>query len=87
MAVRYATASVGGTLTGRGADTIIVDDPLNANDAYSEPARKRVIDWFAGTLVSRLNDKKTGSIIRVMQRLHGEDAGRPSHRAGRLALS
>ena len=29
---RYAT-SVGGTLTGRGADTIIVDDPLNASDA------------------------------------------------------
>jgi hypothetical protein len=37
---RYAT-SVGGTLTGRGADVIIVDDPLNATDAYSEPARKK----------------------------------------------
>jgi predicted phage terminase large subunit-like protein len=69
---RYAT-SVGGTLTGRGADLIIVDDPLNATDAYSEPARKRVIDWYGGTLVSRLNDKKTGSIIGVMQRLHEED--------------
>jgi Family of unknown function (DUF5681) len=52
---------------------IIVDDPLNATDAYSEPARKRVIDWYGGTLVSRLNDKKTGSIIGVMQRLHEED--------------
>ena len=37
---RYAT-SVGGTLTGRGADLIIVDDPLNANEVHSEPARKR----------------------------------------------
>jgi predicted phage terminase large subunit-like protein len=69
---RYAT-SVGGTLTGRGADLIILDDPLNATEAYSESARKRVIDWYGGTLVSRLNEKKTGSIIAVMQRLHEED--------------
>jgi predicted phage terminase large subunit-like protein len=64
---------VGGTLTGRGADLIIIDDPLNANEALSEPARKRVIDWYGGALVSRLNDKETGAIIAVMQRLHEED--------------
>ena len=69
---RYAT-SVGGTLTGRGADLIIIDDPLKAEEAMSEPARKRVIDWFAGTLVSRLNDKENGPIIVVMQRLHESD--------------
>ena len=69
---RYAT-SVGGTLTGRGADLIIVDDPLKAEDAMSEQARKRVIDWYAGTLVSRLNDKENGPIIVVMQRLHEND--------------
>ncbi len=69
---RYAT-SVGGTLTGRGADLIIVDDPLNANEALSEPARKRVIDWYVGSLVSRLNDKETGAIVAVMQRLHEGD--------------
>jgi predicted phage terminase large subunit-like protein len=69
---RYAT-SVGGTLTGRGADLIIVDDPLKAEEAMSEPARRRVIDWYAGTLVSRLNDKETGPIVVVMQRLHEDD--------------
>jgi predicted phage terminase large subunit-like protein len=69
---RFAT-SVGGTLTGRGADLIIVDDPLNANEVHSEPARKRVIDWYGGALVSRLNDKQTGSIVAVMQRLHDDD--------------
>src|SRR6266851_3454589 len=69
---RYAT-SVGGTLTGRGADLIIVDDPLNANEVHSEPARKRVIDWYGGALVSRLNDKQAGSIVAVMQRLHDDD--------------
>ena len=69
---RFAT-SVGGTLTGRGADLIIVNDPLNANEVHSEPARKRVIDWYGGALVSRLNDKQTGSIVAVMQRLHDDD--------------
>ena len=69
---RYAT-SVGGTLTGRGADLIIIDDPLNAADAQSEAARKRVINWFGGSLVSRLNDKRTGTIVAVMQRLHEDD--------------
>jgi predicted phage terminase large subunit-like protein len=69
---RYAT-SVGGTLTGRGADLIIVDDPLKAEEAMSEPARKRVIDWYGGTLVSRLNDKENGPIVVIMQRLHELD--------------
>ena len=64
---RYAT-SVGGTLTGRGADLIIVDDPLNANEVHSETARKRVIDWYGGALVSRLNDKQTGPITRAARR-------------------
>src|SRR5262245_29804803 len=69
---RYAT-SVGGTLTGRGADLIIIDDPLKAEEAMSEPARRRVIDWYGGTLVSRLNDKKHGPIVVVQQRLHEDD--------------
>jgi predicted phage terminase large subunit-like protein len=69
---RYAT-SVGGTLTGRGADLIIVDDPLKAEEAMSEPARRRVIEWYGGTLVSRLNDKERDPIIVVMQRLHEDD--------------
>ena len=69
---RYAT-SVGGTLTGRGADLIIVDDPIKAEKAASELTRKRVIDWYAGSLVSRLNDKQKGRIVVVMQRLHEND--------------
>lgn len=69
---RIAT-SIGGTITGRGADIIIVDDPLKAEDAASETARKAVINWYSNTLVTRLNDKERGSIIVVMQRLHEED--------------
>ncbi len=54
-------------------DLIIVDDPLKAEEAMSEPARRRVIDWYGGTLVSRLNDKEKGPIVVVMQRLHEND--------------
>jgi hypothetical protein len=69
---RYAT-SVDGTMTGRGGDDLIVDDPLNANEAYSEVSRKKVINWFSGSLISRLDRKLDGAIIVVAQRLHPED--------------
>ena len=69
---RLAT-SVGSTLTGLGGDTLIVDDPLNASEAYSEPSRRNANTWFTGTLMSRLNDKRAGAIFVVMQRLHPED--------------
>jgi predicted phage terminase large subunit-like protein len=69
---RLAT-SVNGPLTGRGADLIIIDDPLKPDDALSEPRRTAANQWFDNTLVSRLNDKVTGCIIIVMQRLHQDD--------------
>lgn len=69
---RVAT-SVGGTLTGLGADVIIIDDPLKASDAFSDAKRQTVNDWFGSSLLSRLNDKKTGAIIVVSQRLHMDD--------------
>jgi len=72
MGGRMAT-SVGGVLTGRGADIIILDDPQKPDEALSEVLRKGVNDWFDNTLMSRLNDKDNGCIIIVMQRLHQED--------------
>ncbi|MEP0314144.1 phage terminase large subunit [Hyphomonas sp.] len=69
---RYAT-SVGGTLTGRGADFVIIDDPQKEDEANSEVARKRVIEWFTGTLLSRLNDKARTPIVVIQQRLHEDD--------------
>jgi predicted phage terminase large subunit-like protein len=69
---RLAT-SVGGTLTGRGGNFIIIDDPMKPEEAASEAARQRVIQWFETTLLSRLNDKTSDVIIVVMQRLHVDD--------------
>lgn len=69
---RMAT-SVGGVLTGRGADVIILDDVMKPDDALSETRRKATNDWYSNTLLSRLNSKKDGVIIIVMQRLHLDD--------------
>ena len=69
---RMAT-SVGGTLTGRGADFVIIDDPQKPDEALSELSRERTIDWFKNTVSTRLNDKSKGCFIVVMQRLHEED--------------
>lgn len=67
------STSVGGVLTGRGADIIILDDPLKPDDALSETKRTTPNDWFDNTLLSRLNSKETGIIIIVMQRVHQDD--------------
>jgi predicted phage terminase large subunit-like protein len=67
------STSVGGVLTGRGADYLIVDDALKPDEALSETQRKAVNDWYDHTLYSRLNDKKKGRIVVVMQRLHEDD--------------
>jgi hypothetical protein len=69
---RLAT-SVGGTLTGRGGDIIVIDDPLKPDDALSETKQTAANQWFTNTLLSRLDDKRTGAIVVVMQRVHIDD--------------
>jgi hypothetical protein len=70
--VRLAS-SVGGVLTGRGADLIIIDDPIKPADALSETVRTTANEWYSNTLYSRLNDKQRGAIVLIMQRLHEDD--------------
>jgi hypothetical protein len=69
---RYAT-TIGGSITGFGADWIVLDDPHNASEAYSEAAREKVKSFFQQTLLSRLNNPSQGKIALVMQRLHEDD--------------
>jgi predicted phage terminase large subunit-like protein len=58
---------------GFGCDKLIIDDPHDAQKAESEKERKTVIGNFRKKFSRRLNDKKTGAIVIVMQRLHAED--------------
>jgi predicted phage terminase large subunit-like protein len=84
---RLAT-SVGGTLTGRGGNIIIIDDPLKPQDAYSDTAREQLNDWYGRTLLSRLDNKAQDPIIIVMQRLHvGDLVGRLLEQGGWTSLS
>lgn len=73
--------SMGGSITGFGAgntDTkryggcILVDDPLKADDAHSETAKKACWTYFTETLLSRRNSENTPIII-IMQRLAVDD--------------
>jgi hypothetical protein len=69
---RLAT-SVGGVPTGRGADLIVIDDPLKPEEALSEAQRRAANEWFDHTLYSRLNDKRRGASVLIMHRLHEDD--------------
>ena len=70
------TAGIGGSITGRGFNLIIVDDPFkNDIEAYSQFQRERVWNWFSRTLMTRLHPR--GSVIIIMSRWHQDDlAGR-----------
>ena len=52
---------------------IIIDDPMKASDANSETALRQVNEVYSFTLLSRFNNKQTGALILVMQRLHEDD--------------
>lgn len=69
---RLAT-SVGGVVTGKGADYIIVDDPMKAVDAGSESTRNTTYEWYKTSLLSRFDKPGLGRQIVVMQRLHQDD--------------
>ena len=69
---RYTT-SIEGTLTGLGGNLVIIDDPLKQEDANSEAVRKRTIEWYRSTLLSRPDDKQVARILLVMQRVHQDD--------------
>jgi predicted phage terminase large subunit-like protein len=69
---RLAT-STGATLTGRGADIFIIDDPTKSNDAGSEVALEAANEWFRSTALSRRNNPAKTLMLVVQQRLHTND--------------
>lgn len=66
-------ASFDTSLTGRGADIIVIDDPLSAQDAGSEKERQFVVDSFSNMIATRLNDPTRSAILVIGQRLHRQD--------------
>lgn len=67
----FAT-TIGGALTGRGADLAIIDDPIkNDREALSETYRTRNREWYRSTLRTRM--EPTGAIVVVQTRWHEDD--------------
>lgn len=69
---RYAV-SMAGSVMGRGADLIIGDDPMSSASAPSEAVRKTEVNLWMTAHRTRLNNKREGAIVLVMQRLHQND--------------
>jgi phage terminase large subunit-like protein len=68
----FAT-SVGGILAGRGADLIIVDDPLDIKDAGNIKQIEVVNQRFDGGIISRFDDSRSGRAIIIAHRLNPND--------------
>ena len=68
----FAT-SVGGVLAGRGADLIIVDDPLDIKDAGNIRQIETVNQRFDGGIISRFDDSRAGRVIIIAHRLNSDD--------------
>jgi predicted phage terminase large subunit-like protein len=65
--------SFGGSITGRGADLIIVDDPHDIKDTGNPQQLELTIERFEGLVLSRLNNRKTGKVIVIAHRVHEDD--------------
>jgi predicted phage terminase large subunit-like protein len=66
------TAGVGGALTGKGADLLVIDDPVkNSEQAQSATYREKAWDWYASTAYTRL--EPGGAVIVIQTRWHEDD--------------
>lgn len=70
----YYAAGVGGSITGRRADLLLIDDPVaSRQDADSETVRNRAWDWYRADAYTRL--KPGGRVVVIMTRWHLDDLG------------
>lgn len=69
---RIALGMTGG-ITGEGADTTLLDDPMDRGAAHSDIERETANTTYDEAVSTRLNDPAMGAIVVVMQRLHEQD--------------
>lgn len=70
----YFAVGVGGAVTGRRSDLMIIDDPIKSKeDAESETVRNKVWDWYRDDLYTRM--KPGAAIVLIMTRWHEADLG------------
>ena len=78
----YFATGIGGPATGRGANLLLIDDPVkNREEANSKVMRDKAYDWFTSVAYTRL--APGGAVILVMTRWHDDDlAGRLIKKGG-----
>jgi hypothetical protein len=68
----FAAVGVGSQILGKGADDFVIDDPFaTMQDAQSEVQRKRVLEWYQGSVYNRL--QPGGTIVLINHRMHEDD--------------
>lgn len=68
----YYSIGIDGSILGRGGDCVLIDDPYSSMaDAMSELTRKKVWDFYTGTVYNRL--MPGGSIVVINHRMHEDD--------------
>ena len=68
----YVAVGVGGPITGRGANILLIDDPVkNREEAESEVYREKTWNWFTSTAFTRL--EPSGVVIIMITRWHMDD--------------
>jgi phage terminase large subunit-like protein len=70
---QYKGTGIGGTVTGFGARTLVIDDPVNPKEAASDTIRVNAINEIRSTLFSRFNKFSEGRMTLIMQRVHEQD--------------
>lgn len=61
------------SVTGRGAGYVILDDPINPKEAYSDTVRADTNATIRSTLPTRFNDPRKAKWLLIMQRVHEDD--------------
>lgn len=81
------SVGAGGPIMGKGADLLIIDDPIkNAQEALSEAARDKIWNWYQSTAETRL--EPNASVVLIMHRWHEKDlAGRLIEQGGWRVIS
>jgi len=61
------------SVTGRGADFVVLDDPINPKEAVSDTIRNDINATISSTIPTRFNDLRNAKWLMIMQRLHADD--------------
>lgn len=69
----WQVTSIGGSVTGKGGHRLILDDPQNPAQTYSERQRDQAFVFYQHTLATRLDDPQDSATVLAMQRLHEDD--------------